>query len=164
MWGCRQPECNCEGHRNRYLARDQSAARSLVQTLTPMVDAVVQKKLPKAGSEERVDVRQDAFLRMFRDLKDWKGECDFCFWVRRIAIRAAFDQARRNKRLEQFGKAPDDPDKIVDWPACVTIQRMVTSRKDAWFLRHQARRAVEPFGRRRFQGSADTVFLRWFLD
>jgi RNA polymerase sigma-70 factor (ECF subfamily) len=113
MWLCRSPECDCEGHQRRSLARDESAANELARTLTPMVNAVVRKKLPYAQPDERAEVRQDTFLLVFRNLGQWRGECRFCFWVRQIAIRAAFDQSRRDQRQKRIRKSEDDPDRVI---------------------------------------------------
>jgi RNA polymerase sigma-70 factor, ECF subfamily len=114
MWLCKSPACDCEGHQQMAMARDQSAARELARTLTPMVDAVARKILDSAHREDREDVRHDTFLRVFKNLGQWKGDCPFCLWVRQIAIRAAFDQSRRNLRQKRIRKSEDDPDTFVD--------------------------------------------------
>lgn len=154
MWRCGSPECDCEGRQKGYLARDQSAAKALVRTLTPLVDAIVQKKLPRTRSDERAEVRQDIFLLVFRNLASWRGECPFCLWVRQIAIRAAYDQSRRNLRVERIGKAPDDPDKLVDpkpppfgpqiWE-CIdrTVGRLPADQRRAYELHWKEDKTIE---------------------
>ena len=113
MWVCRSPECDCERLQRGSLGRDESAANELARTLTPMVDAVVRKKLPYAQPDDLAEVRQDTFLLVFRNLGQWRGECRFCFWVRQIAIRAAFDQSRRDLRQKRLRKSEDDPDRVI---------------------------------------------------
>jgi RNA polymerase sigma factor (sigma-70 family) len=145
MWVCRSPQCDCEGHQRRSLERDESAAKELARTLTPLVDAIVRKKLRSAHREDREDVRHDTFLRVFKNLGQWRGDCPFCLWVRQIAIRAAFDQARRNLRLERIPKFEEDPDELVDpqppplgprvW-TCIerTVERLPEDQRRAYEL------------------------------
>jgi RNA polymerase sigma-70 factor, ECF subfamily len=114
MWMCKRPECNCDGNQRNCLSGDQASAKALVKTLTPMVEAIVKKKLPFSQPEDRADVRQETFLRVFRSLGGWKGECPFCLWVKQVAIRACYDQSRRDRRLKRIRTATGDPDLEVD--------------------------------------------------
>jgi RNA polymerase sigma-70 factor (ECF subfamily) len=114
MWRCGSPECNCEGNRQRCLDGDQASANALATTLTPLVDATLRKLLPYSRPDEREDVRQEVFLRMFKKLRQWKGDRFFCIWVKQIAIRSAYDQMRINRRLKRLSRAADDAERIVD--------------------------------------------------
>ena len=80
-----------------------------------MVDEIVRKKLPFLQPEDRRDVRQDALLKVFKEIGTWRGECPFCFWVRQIAVRAAYDQSRREQRLKRLRKAGPDVEGLVDY-------------------------------------------------
>ena len=114
MWRCKRPECDCEGHQRKCADGDQSAARELVRTLTPMVDEAVRTILRHSQPEDWDDVRQDTFRLVFKKFRTWRGECPFCLWVRQIAIRAAYSQSRLDQRLKRIRPAPDDPDQLVD--------------------------------------------------
>jgi RNA polymerase sigma-70 factor, ECF subfamily len=154
MWRCRSPECDCESHQRRALARDERAAKELARTLTPMVDAVVRKKLPSARREDCEDVRHDTFLRVFKNLGRWRGDCPFCLWVRQIAIRAAFDQSRRDLRLSRIRMSEDDPDTFVDpqspplapgvWK-CIerTVERLPDDQRRAYDLHVTQQKTIE---------------------
>jgi RNA polymerase sigma factor (sigma-70 family) len=146
MWRCGSPACNCELNRRRYLDSDQAGAEELVRTLTPMVEAAVRKKLPYAPPEDHADVRQETFLRVFRYIGAWRGECFFCLWVRQVAIRAAYDQARSDRQIGLIPTVTDDPDGVVDWKtedlspqvwACIerTVEGLPTDMRRAYEVR-----------------------------
>ena len=50
------------------------------------------------NSEEAYDVAQDAFVRAWRSLDRFDGKHAFSTWLHRIAVNAALDVCRRNRR------------------------------------------------------------------
>ncbi|MBM3148053.1 MAG: RNA polymerase sigma factor [Actinobacteria bacterium] len=55
---------------------------------------------------EAEDAAQEAFLRMFRALPGYRGECAFATWLFRIAVSAAVDQGRHRRRLSRGAADP----------------------------------------------------------
>jgi RNA polymerase sigma-70 factor (ECF subfamily) len=49
---------------------------------------------PEAAS----DATQEVFIRAFRALKNFRGDCAFSTWLHRIAVNIATDQANRRQR------------------------------------------------------------------
>jgi len=50
------------------------------------------------GSEEEArDLAQDAFLKAFRSLRSFKGECRFSSWLYQIALNLCRDRMRRRR-------------------------------------------------------------------
>jgi len=47
--------------------------------------------------DEAADATQDAFIRAYRHLKKFRGDCAFGAWVSRIAVNVARDAAKRRK-------------------------------------------------------------------
>ncbi|HTT55484.1 MAG TPA: sigma-70 family RNA polymerase sigma factor [Opitutaceae bacterium] len=84
----------------RVRARDQLAARDLVEHLYPLVIRIVRSHLPRRVAEE--DLAQDIFLKMFTRLEQYKGAVAFTHWVSRIAVTTCIDQLRAQKRRPEF--------------------------------------------------------------
>lgn len=53
--------------------------------------------------DEAEDVMQDAYVRAFTHLAEFKGESRFSTWLTRIAIYEAYGRLRRERRLEPLG-------------------------------------------------------------
>ena len=84
----------------RVRARDQVAARELVEHLYPLVIRIVRSHLPRRVAEE--DLAQEIFLKMFTRLDQYKGAVAFTHWVSRIAVTTCIDQLRAQKRRPEF--------------------------------------------------------------
>ena len=84
----------------RVRARDQPAARALVDHLYPLVIRIVRAHLPRRVPEE--DLAQDIFLKMFTRLEQYQGNVPFPHWVSRIAVTTCIDQLRAQKRRPEF--------------------------------------------------------------
>ena len=84
----------------RVRARDQLAARDLVEHLYPLVIRIVRSHLPRRVAEE--DLAQEIFLKMFTRLDQYKGAVAFTHWVSRIAVTTCIDQLRAQKRRPEF--------------------------------------------------------------
>ncbi|HTX67495.1 MAG TPA: sigma-70 family RNA polymerase sigma factor [Opitutaceae bacterium] len=84
----------------RVRARDQIAARELVEHLYPLVIRIVRSHLPRRVAEE--DLAQEIFLKMFTRLDQYKGAVAFSHWVSRIAVTTCIDQLRAQKRRPEF--------------------------------------------------------------
>lgn len=49
-------------------------------------------------ADDAADAAQDAFVRAYRSLSHFRGECAFGTWLHRIAVNVCLDTARRRKR------------------------------------------------------------------
>lgn len=96
----------CQSHRNTILdlpahiitqaiAGDEPALRSIVDTYSDYVFTLVFRVVPVR--EEAEEVAQDVFLRAFRYLKHFKGECKFSTWLYKIAYTTALNHIRGQK-------------------------------------------------------------------
>jgi len=52
--------------------------------------------------EDALDIVQEAFTKVFRHLKNFKGESSFYTWLYRITMNVCIDTARRRARVEGF--------------------------------------------------------------
>lgn len=98
----------------RVRARDQGAARQLVDQLYPQVIRIVRSHLPRRVAEE--DLAQDIFLKMFTRLDQYQGNVPFPHWVSRIAVTTCIDQLRAQKRRPEFRWAdlPEEQAEVLD--------------------------------------------------
>ncbi len=85
------------------LAGKQSAFRALYDRYQRQIYALVGSM---AGPGEDVhDIVQEAFIRAFRSLKNFKGRSSFYTWLYRIAINAATDYRRIQARQSRYRSA-----------------------------------------------------------
>src|SRR5476651_2660240 len=84
----------------RVRARDQVAARELVEHLHPLVSRIIRTRLPRRVAEE--DIAQDIFLKMFTRLDQFQGNVPFTHWVSRIAVTTCIDHLRAQQRRPEF--------------------------------------------------------------
>lgn len=107
----------------RVRARDQAAARLLVEQLYPQVIRIVRSHLPRRVAEE--DLAQEIFLKMFTRLDQYQGAVPFPHWVSRIAVTTCIDQLRAQKRRPEYRWAdlPEDQADMLD--------NVLTDQRDA---------------------------------
>ena len=51
--------------------------------------------------EECLDVAQEVFVKVYRNLKNFRGESDIKTWIYRITLRSGVDYIRKKKRLRE---------------------------------------------------------------
>ncbi len=84
---------------DRVLGGDVEAYSHFVRAYQPRVFAMAFRLLRDRGEAE--NVAQDAFVKAFRSLRDFRGGSSFETWVVRIAINACRDRLKR-KRVVLF--------------------------------------------------------------
>jgi RNA polymerase sigma-70 factor (ECF subfamily) len=134
----------------RVREHDEAAARELVERLYPVVAQVVHSHLPRRDDPE--DLMQEAFLKMFSRLEQFRGEVPFAHWVSRIALNTCLDRLRRQKVRPEFrwsDLSEDEqavlhetedtrPAEDADAPAARTLIEKLLAQlpaDDAWLLR-----------------------------
>jgi RNA polymerase sigma-70 factor (ECF subfamily) len=68
--------------------------------------------------EDSLDAVQEAFIKAYRSLNDFKGESSFYTWLYRITVNAAIDLARKAGRHEEieFREEIDVDEEKGDYP------------------------------------------------
>ena len=87
----------------RVRLRDQDAARSLVEYLSPFVRGVVRRKLPRGVAEE--DLVQEIFSKVFQKLDQYKGQVPLNHWVLRIAVNHSLNAIRSQRARPEWRMA-----------------------------------------------------------
>ena len=87
---------------------DASAFKTIVERYQGMVYSVAYNVLGDHTDAE--DAAQDAFLRCYRKLAQYRGEATFSTWLFRLALSTAVDYKRRERRQPE----PVDVPELVD--------------------------------------------------
>jgi RNA polymerase sigma factor (sigma-70 family) len=69
------------------------------------------------NQDDAYDISQEAFIRMYRSLKGFKGDAKFSTWVYRIVSNLCIDFNRKAKRIKQVPLESTDEDE----PFTITI-------------------------------------------
>ena len=85
-----------EGCKQGYVKSQQL----LYQEFAPILMAICLRFTHNETDAE--DLLQEAFIRIFLSLKDFKGEGSFEGWLRRITVNCAINQYHKKKRREQI--------------------------------------------------------------
>jgi RNA polymerase sigma-70 factor (ECF subfamily) len=81
------------------LAGSQLAYNALVSRYRRMVFSLAADLL--RNPDDANEAAQDAFLKAFRYLQSWRGECRFSTWLYRVTRTVIFDYLRRNRSRER---------------------------------------------------------------
>jgi RNA polymerase sigma-70 factor, ECF subfamily len=84
---------------------DREALGELLERHRNMVFQMTLRIL--GNRDEALDATQEALLRVIRHLKSFRTDRPFAPWARRIAVRAALDQAGRSRHHPGAGEDPD---------------------------------------------------------
>jgi len=77
-------------------AGDESAARSLVEALHPLLLRIIRLRLPRQESEE--DLAQEIFMKIFQKIDSYRGDVPFQHWTSRVALTTCLDRLRHHRR------------------------------------------------------------------
>jgi len=92
----------------RAAAGDRQAFRLIVERYQTMVYSVAYNVLGTHADAE--DAAQDAFLRCYRRLPQYRSEASFSTWLFRLALTTALDCRRRELRQPEPVEMPDVAD------------------------------------------------------
>jgi RNA polymerase sigma-70 factor (ECF subfamily) len=105
----------------RVLAGDISLFEILMRRYNQRLFRVARGILTDDAEAE--DVVQEAYMRAFRELANFRGEALFSTWLTRIACHEALARARKRQRLVRLvprpseagdGEPPDPPSRAID--------------------------------------------------
>ncbi len=94
----------------RAVAGDVDAFRTIVERYQGMVYSVAYNVLGNHTDAE--DAAQEAFLRCYRKLSQYRGEAAFSTWLFRLSLTASVDYRRRERRRPEPVETPDIVDEV----------------------------------------------------
>ena len=118
----------------------QKGDRSAFDTLVRRYDrSVLRLALHMLGSEEDAqDIHQEAFIKAYRHLSNFRFECSFYTWLYRIVTNLCLDQLRRRKsRREDPGTVLDSSGEEMDLMANVQDDRSTADPDRELERKHQ---------------------------
>ncbi len=144
----------------------QAGSRAAFDTLVRQYDsAVLRLALRLTGSEQDAqDIHQEAFLKAYRYLHNFRFECSFYTWIYRIATNLCLDHLRRRKsRREEQTVIVDSRGEEIDLLSNVSdersganpareLDRKLLARKIQDALDHLTPRERMVFELKHFQG------------
>jgi RNA polymerase sigma-70 factor (ECF subfamily) len=89
----------------RAAAGDADAFTTIVERYQGMVYSVAYNVLGNPTDAE--DAAQEAFLRCYRKLPQYRGDATFSTWLFRLALTASVDHQRRERRRPEPVEVPD---------------------------------------------------------
>lgn len=89
----------------RVLAGDDTAYRGLVEKYQERLYTMAYGVL--RNREDARDVTQDAFIKAYRNLANFRKESSFYTWLYRIGMNLSIDMTRKRKRREASGLRED---------------------------------------------------------
>lgn len=118
----------------------QKGDRSAFDTLVRRYDrSVLRLALHMLGNEEDAqDIHQEAFIKAYRHLSNFRFECSFYTWLYRIVTNLCLDQLRRRKsRREDPGTVLDSSGEEMDLMANVQDDRSTADPARELERKHQ---------------------------
>jgi RNA polymerase sigma-70 factor (ECF subfamily) len=92
------------------------------------------------------DLAQETFLKAWRALEQFDGRAPFEHWLSRIAVHAALDHLRREKRRRNEIALPEPGEDALDWLRSPDEKNELDSRNAAEIL-HRALQQLSPADR-----------------
>lgn len=118
-------------------AGDEAAFAVLVETYERFVYHTALRVLRMYGGslEDGEDVAQNAFLKAWRSLPTFRGDCAFSTWLYRIAVNCARDHCRiasRHPTVSLTQRNEDDEEVTIDVPVLEgdTVPEYAMERKE----------------------------------
>ncbi len=107
---------------------DVQAFRQIVERYQGMVYSVAYNVLGDHVDAE--DAAQEAFLRCYRTLPQYRAEATFSTWLFRVALTSALDYKRREKKRPEPVDVPDITDSAPDLGDGITPAALVEALHD----------------------------------
>jgi RNA polymerase sigma-70 factor (ECF subfamily) len=92
----------------RAAAGDRQAFRLIVERYQTMVYSIAYNVLGRHVDAE--DAAQDAFLRCYRSLPQYRSEASFSTWLFRLSLTTALDRRRHERRQPEPAEMPEVAD------------------------------------------------------
>lgn len=86
----------------------REAQHRLYETYRQRIHALMMRMI--GNQEEASDLAQDAFLRVFNRIGDFRGDSALGTWIHRVAVNEALQHLRRKKRFQRITESiAEDP-------------------------------------------------------
>jgi RNA polymerase sigma-70 factor, ECF subfamily len=116
---------------DRLIGEAQRGGAEAFEELVRRYDAgVLRLALRMVRSEDAArDIYQETFLKAFRSIRAFRGECSFGTWLYRIVANLCLDHARRQAGRRDGGPRAHEGERADDWT--VEAARLLVDRRPA---------------------------------
>ena len=87
---------------------DEAAFGEIVTTYERLVFSTIKSKVMSA--EDAMDLSQEVFIKIWRALPNWRGDCKLSTWIYKVCVNTSLDFLRRSPDVEMISTSPDDED------------------------------------------------------
>ena len=98
-------------------------------------------KLKVHNSEDAMDLAQEVFIKLWKALPNWRGECRFSTWLYRICVNTSVDFLRRMPEIppESLSGVPDEdgdrPLEVADETISASPERLTEQHETTALVR-----------------------------
>lgn len=87
---------------------DRNAFGELVRIYEKLVYNTIRAKV--RSEEDALDISQEVFIKIWRALPNWRGECRFSTWIYKVSVNCCYDHLRKmpGRRTESLWVTDDD--------------------------------------------------------
>ena len=131
----------------RVKSGDDNAFAEIVEKYDRLVYNAVCRVLSSCGrsTDSAEEIAEDAFVKAWRNIRAFRGDCSLSTWLYRIAVNTAKDMIRSEKRRASLSLSVDDGENDVhEWDIPVTsgdtVPEDAAERKETILA---VRRAIE---------------------
>lgn len=95
-------ESTVRSRRDETLVADyRNGRKAAFEELINSYDGMIRKQLQQlSGTTDVEDLKQEVFLKIFRNMHNFKGESYFYTWMYRITLNVFFDSAKKRRRAD----------------------------------------------------------------
>ncbi len=87
---------------------DEAAFGEIVTTYERLVFSTLKSKV--MSIEDAMDLSQEVFIKIWRALPNWRGDCKLSTWIYKVCVNTSLDFLRRSPEVETVSMSPDDED------------------------------------------------------
>lgn len=112
---------------------DQTAFRRLVETHQPFAWSVAFRLV--CNEYETEEVVQEAFIRIWKNLRVYKKESRFSTWLYKIVVNLCYDRIKANKSRNRFSANSSNYEVIINISSDDNPERELSNREQAEIIR-----------------------------
>jgi RNA polymerase sigma-70 factor, ECF subfamily len=132
----------------RARARDEAAIRAIMQSNNRRLYRLARGIL--RNDSEAEDVVQEAYVRAFTHLQDFRGDSSFSTWLARIAMNEALGRLRRQRPVVEWTSLPPGmlEAQIIQFPLSAASddpEKSMAQREIQYFVEHAIDELPEAF-------------------
>ena len=107
---------------------DRNAFGELVRIYEKLVYNTIRVKV--RSEEDALDISQEVFIKIWRALPNWRGECRFSTWIYKVSINCCYDHLRKVPgRIDIADETVEaSPEKSLDRNETITAVRAAIAK------------------------------------